>query len=671
VGVARQFPNEQPRQWRKALTQDLGHDTRAAFADWFFGVTAVGAELRLPYTVKQAVGKSARLPYTLRAAAGGSRALPYTLKVAVGGSRALPYTLQVAVGASERLPYEIHGSIVGNTLTQPYTILAAVGASERLPYTLQVAVGGSRRLPYTVFGAAGASSRLRYQLNENVGSSSRLPYTVRAAVGQSGRLPYVVRRTVGSAARLPYNVRHGVGRNLTVPYALVHNLVGASLVLPYTIINAAGRQLLLRYAIDLIAPPPSIDPTVPFPEFRVRIAFASDPLDHTPTWTDVSADFLGCTIRRGRQEQLDRFESGTCELQLRDRSGDYDPTNGGSPYAGELVPLKRVKIEANYNGTGWSGIYDGHVESIAGRRVGPRGMYQTFQCSDAMAILNAAQVSLANNFYAVQNADDRIRAALADAGWPSLRTSIFSGNVKVQAITYAAGTPLLQVMQDVADAEFPGIGVLFVSKDGDVWFRGRRARFEQEHVANFGDDGARLVFPDLLPIRDVGDLEMSIEHVINSALIYPAGVSDVATLSGQRVQNAASIAKYGRRDLELPDLLVQAGLRTGNDALDECRAFAQFYVDNQSEAKVTATALQLTGGLAGGYPTTAYWDFLRKLELGQVISLYTSHPGGGGINGDTFFVEGYETTIEAPYTWETNLDLSPASLWATGAVLGI
>ncbi len=42
----------------------------------------------------------------------------------------------------------------------------------------------------------------------------------------------------------------------------------------------------------------------------VRIAFASDAFTGSPSWTDVSSYLVSYSLKRGRQNELDRMEAG-------------------------------------------------------------------------------------------------------------------------------------------------------------------------------------------------------------------------------------------------------------------------------------------------------------------------------------------------------------------------
>ena len=81
-----------------------------------------------------------------------------------------------------------------------------------------------------------------------------------------------------------------------------------------------------------------------FPLVTCQIAFDSNALDPNPTWTDVSADMLKFSIRRGRQFELDRIEPGQAFITLRNLDGAYWPDKKDSPHHPEVKPGKRLEL---------------------------------------------------------------------------------------------------------------------------------------------------------------------------------------------------------------------------------------------------------------------------------------------------------------------------------------
>lgn len=98
--------------------------------------------------------------------------------------------------------------------------------------------------------------------------------------------------------------------------------------------------------------------------WRVLLAFGADANTVTPVYTDVSQDLQSISDGRGSPAELDRNQPGQLTFTLLNTSGAYDNQNGSSPYAGNLVPMTKVKISAV-----WDGIehpyFDGYLDNIS------------------------------------------------------------------------------------------------------------------------------------------------------------------------------------------------------------------------------------------------------------------------------------------------------------------
>ena len=85
------------------------------------------------------------------------------------------------------------------------------------------------------------------------------------------------------------------------------------------------------------------------PTLTLEIAFATDP-GSTPTWTDVSAYLKSFSTRRGRQNELDRFEAGSAEILLDNADRRFDPTYTSGAFYGNIKPMKKVRLSADRAG---------------------------------------------------------------------------------------------------------------------------------------------------------------------------------------------------------------------------------------------------------------------------------------------------------------------------------
>lgn len=392
-------------------------------------------------------------------------------------------------------------------------------------------------------------------------------------------------------------------------------------------------------------------------------------------------DVIRWESHRGRQLEFDEIEAGTARILLNNRHGKYDPTNGASPYSGKLLPLKQTRITmAKPTAPAiFKPQFTGYVERWRFRRKGPRHQTATVELVDGFELLSRAEIapSMVNgSYFAAQSTKDRQAAALADAGWPAARTKINTGNVNVQPTVYPPGTSALEVCRDAAEAEFPGVGMIFIDKRGRYRFLGRCARFNPtspQYESSFwrlGDAGAMASDPSLVPIFDV-ELDYDKEHLYNKALILPQGVSALDT---HVRKDQPSIDRYGPRWLDpLTDLLIQSGSTTGNPGLAECtNVFAQYYIDNYKRPYVRASGLEVRASFADATATflEPLWNFILNVEIGDLVELNTKHPNGGGMAAHEFYVEGIHNYVSPPRYWRQVLDLSPRGRFTKQSYLG-
>ena len=100
----------------------------------------------------------------------------------------------------------------------------------------------------------------------------------------------------------------------------------------------------------------------------VEIAFDSNPLDSSQTFTDVSAYLRSFTTSRGRISNLDKFQTGTAIVELDNRDNRFSPNQSTHYYDSsigrtKIQPLKRLRIRATHSSTTYD-LFHGFVESF-------------------------------------------------------------------------------------------------------------------------------------------------------------------------------------------------------------------------------------------------------------------------------------------------------------------
>lgn len=408
---------------------------------------------------------------------------------------------------------------------------------------------------------------------------------------------------------------------------------------------------------------------------RVKIAFASTWDDTTPTFVDITA-LTGCRVRsfsidRGRPDEFAKTGTGTASLRMIDRDGLFDPTNGFSPYFGLVLPDKQATIELhNPVLDEWKTIFTGFTEDWSFVLDVTESFFEVqVDLVDGFAILNDYELtpgvdgdtppagSEGRVFYedTAGSVGDRITAIDADVGWPSAWSETFTGNVRMTETLYEAGHSALAAQFDCVDAEFPGVGNLYMSKTGIKTFHGRQARFRPDVAAyginrrDVGDPSVTDGDSTICPVHELG-FNLGKANLFNSVLACPQDttvgvpITD-AEVAGQLVEYTASITAHGRKSLAFNDLLTLEGIATGNTALEETTLMATYFADNYHDPLPRINRMVFKTREASHRLAGPLWKMLTRVEISDLLTLTTAHPGGGGFDEEEFYVEGIHYNV--------------------------
>ena len=114
-------------------------------------------------------------------------------------------------------------------------------------------------------------------------------------------------------------------------------------------------------------------------DVTVEAAFGDDPLDTSPSWTDISTYVRDLSISRGRNSEFTPYAPGIATIRLDNRDRRFDPEYTLGPYYGDLVPMVPVRIITTYSGSTYT-LYYGYAQ-------GWPTAYNTAN-TDAVAIIN-------------------------------------------------------------------------------------------------------------------------------------------------------------------------------------------------------------------------------------------------------------------------------------------
>jgi len=352
------------------------------------------------------------------------------------------------------------------------------------------------------------------------------------------------------------------------------------------------------------------------PIAKVELALSTNPTA-PPTWIDVSQWVQSFSINRGRQRELNSIQTGTAQILLDNRDRRFDPANTSSPYYPNILPMRRIRISAVWNGVAIP-QFTGYVESWLQTYSGWADANVPLTASDGFKVLNLAQL---NTTFNQERSNIRIGNVLTTIGWtvggaqwtlgdpvlgilgsttvlgPTGDRSLGVGLMQIQT-SILSKTSALAHMQDVTTTEN---GVLFMNKTGQVQFIGRAAS-PSPSLATFGEQellytGLTFQFDDNLIFNDVRMTRLG-------------GVEQVAS-------DAPSQVNYFMRTISFSNTL---------HVIDNnAQSMASYLLNRYKQPFLEVVGMQLDGTA----DPSNLWPQILGREIGDVITVRRRPPGGG------------------------------------------
>jgi hypothetical protein len=310
-------------------------------------------------------------------------------------------------------------------------------------------------------------------------------------------------------------------------------------------------------------------------------------------FTDITAKVKTIHSVRGKNRNLDVFDTGRLTVRLNNDDRAFDPNYPASPYAGNIIPRRPVRVTTDgvrmFTGSidDWNFDYQPGGESLA-----------EIVASDDFTLIN--RQTLTAGTATPQATGARVTAVLDMIGvaWPDDLRDIDTGESTLGADTFDGN--VLDYLQLVEQSEQ---GQLFVSKAGALTFRDRLdATPKSGSILTFSDDGLGVPYTRM-------NLNYGTELLYNQATVTSA--AGTATAS-----NGFSQTQYGITATELPTL-VSTTTQLGNLAnyLVQKYALPEYRFNGVSVLLDDMTAGQVADVLA--------------LELGSVVKIVFTPNGVG------------------------------------------
>jgi hypothetical protein len=202
------------------------------------------------------------------------------------------------------------------------------------------------------------------------------------------------------------------------------------------------------------------------------------------SFEDITSRVRAISVNRGKNRDLDRFNAGTLSIELNNEDRAFDPLYTSSPFAGNIVPRRDIRVLANGTAQYVGKILDWNFQYE------PNGRQSaSLQAADALTFL--AQQELTAGTATAQLTGERVNAVLSQPSvdWPLSQRVIETGNSELGADIFSGNA--LSYLQKVEQSES---GLLFIDKSGNLVFRDRLTTPTIDNVTVFADDGSGVPY---------------------------------------------------------------------------------------------------------------------------------------------------------------------------------
>lgn len=311
---------------------------------------------------------------------------------------------------------------------------------------------------------------------------------------------------------------------------------------------------------------------------------------------DVSQFLLGVQVNRGKSRELDRYNAGQSSVVFDNRARTFDPLYTSSPYFGQIVPHREIRIKSNGSALFYGVIDDWNFD------YSPTGDNTASAFSSDGFTLLATQ-SLSAHTATSQLTGARVNAVLdrPEVSWPASIRNIETGAATLQADVVDEGTNVLEYLQTVEKSE---PGSIFIGKDGYLNFQQRTQDISSTAVKTFADNGTGISFNNL-------------QVVYGSEQLYNRIVVTRLNGTAQIAEDTDSQTQYGISTLDQDGLLLNSDTASAE--------LATYLLSRYSEPEYRFEALEIE---LANLPISQQNDVL-SLELTDVVRVKFTPNGVG------------------------------------------
>lgn len=302
------------------------------------------------------------------------------------------------------------------------------------------------------------------------------------------------------------------------------------------------------------------------------------------SFADITSRVRSVTVNRGKNRDLDRFNAGTLSIELNNEDRAFDPLYASSPFFGDVVPRRDVRVLADGTPAYVGKILDWNFSyEPKGRQVA------SLEAADGLTFL--AQQELTPGTATPQLTGARVSSVLSQPSvdWPVADRVIDAGNSELGADVFEGNA--LSYLQEVEQSE---AGLLFIDKAGRVAFRDRLTTPTTDNVTVFADDASGIPFAPAA-------LDYGTEQLYNSITVTAPASTAVAN-------DALSQTRYGVVAYSVDTLISDA---------DTVEGLADLLLSRYKEPELRFQAIQVDVSKL----TTAQRADVFALEIGDVAQV--------------------------------------------------
>jgi len=267
---------------------------------------------------------------------------------------------------------------------------------------------------------------------------------------------------------------------------------------------------------------------------------------------DVTDRVRSFSIRRGRPNEFAFNPTAQANVEFNNHDRAFDPLYAASPFAGNIVPRREIRISSNDERmfTGWIDDWDLSYTPDGDSTV-------TAVALDAFYILSGQ--TLTEFTPPVETVNERINRILDRPGvqWAGELRNLEDSVQSLGAYPISAETNALNYLQRVADSE---PGAIFIDKSGNVAFTNRTKAATSQDLVTLGEGG--ISFDNLRVIYGS-------ENLYNEVVVTREnGGTAIAS-------NLASQGAYGVRTFDVTNLLVETDQQIADIAVEYASRFSE------------------------------------------------------------------------------------------------